>query len=93
MARFIETAYSEVLVSGGGDGRILLWKIDPARGGLITSICALEDGREEKEAKNVGWVPRVFAPVMDQLAFVASHNLTLKNYMGPLLKAIADGGA
>lgn len=55
---------------------------------------AREDGeREEKEAKNVGWVPRVFAPVMDQLAFVASHNLTLKNYMGPLLKAIADGGA
>jgi chromatin structure-remodeling complex subunit RSC9 len=55
---------------------------------------AREDGeREEKEAKNVGWVPRVFAPVRDQLAFVASHNLTLKNYMGPLLKAIADGGA
>ena len=41
----------------------------------------------------MGWVPRVFAPVRDQLAFVASHNLTLKNYMGPLLKAIADGGA
>lgn len=55
---------------------------------------AREDGeREEKEAKNVGWVPRVFAPVKDQLAFVASHNLTLKNYMGGLLKAIADGGA
>ncbi|KAH6633428.1 hypothetical protein C7974DRAFT_423771 [Boeremia exigua] len=55
---------------------------------------AREDGeREEKEAKNVGWVPRVFAPVRDQLAFVASHNLTLKNYMGGLLKAIADGGA
>lgn len=55
---------------------------------------ALVDGeREEAEAKNVGWVPRVFAPVRDQLAFVASHNLTLKNYMGGLLKAIADGGA
>lgn len=48
--------------------------------------------REEKEAKAVGWVPRVFAPVKEQLAFVASHNLTLRNYMGGLLKAIAEGG-
>ncbi|UPX15420.1 Chromatin structure-remodeling complex protein rsc9 [Ascochyta rabiei] len=55
---------------------------------------AREDGeREEQEAKSVGWVPRVFAPVREQLAFVASHNLTLKNYMGGLLKAVADGGA
>ena len=55
---------------------------------------AREDGeREEQEARNVGWVPRVFAPVKEQLAFVASHNLTLKNYMGGLLKAVADGGA
>ncbi|KAH8730682.1 hypothetical protein GQ44DRAFT_605672 [Phaeosphaeriaceae sp. PMI808] len=48
--------------------------------------------REEQEAKSTGWVPRVFAPVKDQLAFVASHNLTLRNYMGGLLKAIAEGG-
>jgi chromatin structure-remodeling complex subunit RSC9 len=48
--------------------------------------------REEQEAKSAGWVPRVFAPVKDQLAFVASHNLTLRNYMGGLLKAIAEGG-
>lgn len=48
--------------------------------------------REEQEAKNMGWVPRIFAPVKDQLAFVASHNLTLRNYMGGLLKAIAEGG-
>lgn len=48
--------------------------------------------REEQEAKSAGWVPRVFAPVKDQLAFVASHNLTLRNYMGSLLKAIAEGG-
>jgi chromatin structure-remodeling complex subunit RSC9 len=34
----------------------------------------------------------VFAPVKEQLAFVASHNLTLRNYMGGLLKAIAEGG-
>ena len=45
-----EAPSEEVLVSGGGDGRILLWKIDSARGGLITSICALEDGREEGES-------------------------------------------
>lgn len=55
---------------------------------------AREDGeREEQEQKSVGWVPRVFAPMREQLAFVASHNLTLKNYMGGLLKAVADGGA
>lgn len=48
--------------------------------------------REEQEAKSTGWVPRVFAPVKEQLAFVASHNLTLRNYMGGLLKAIAEGG-
>jgi len=48
--------------------------------------------REEQEAKSAGWVPRVFAPVKEQLAFVASHNLTLRNYMGGLLKAIAEGG-
>jgi chromatin structure-remodeling complex subunit RSC9 len=48
--------------------------------------------REEQEAKNTGWVPLVFAPVKEQLAFVASHNLTLRNYMGGLLKAVAEGG-
>ena len=45
-----EAPLEEVLVSGGGDGRILLWRIDPTRGGLITQICALEDGREEGES-------------------------------------------
>jgi di- and tripeptidase len=39
----------EVLVSGGGDGRIVLWQID-AKGGAISSICTLEDGREEGES-------------------------------------------
>ncbi|ORY13066.1 hypothetical protein BCR34DRAFT_562717 [Clohesyomyces aquaticus] len=47
--------------------------------------------KEEKEA--AGWVPRVFAPVKEQLWFVMAHNLTLKNYMGGLFKAIAAGGA
>jgi di- and tripeptidase len=45
-----EAPSEEVLVSGGGDGRILLWRINPARGGLISNICALEDGREEGES-------------------------------------------
>ncbi|KAI4642856.1 hypothetical protein J4E93_006925 [Alternaria ventricosa] len=48
--------------------------------------------KEEEEAKNAGWVPRIFAPLRDQIAFTASHNLTLRNYIGGLLKAIAEGG-
>jgi di- and tripeptidase len=40
----------EVLVSGGGDGRIIFWRIDPSRGGAISTICELEDGREEGES-------------------------------------------
>jgi chromatin structure-remodeling complex subunit RSC9 len=52
----------------------------------------INEEKEEQEAKAAGWVPRVFAPVKDQLAFVASHNLTLRNYMGGLLKAVAEGG-
>ncbi|KAF1970049.1 glutathione degradosome [Bimuria novae-zelandiae CBS 107.79] len=40
----------EVLVSGGGDGRIVLWSIDQDNGGAISSICTLEDGREEGES-------------------------------------------
>ncbi|KAF1956912.1 hypothetical protein CC80DRAFT_491777 [Byssothecium circinans] len=50
------------------------------------------DEEEEQEAAKAGWVPRVFAPVKEQLAFVMSHNLTLRNYMGALFKAIAEGG-
>ncbi|KAF2123902.1 beta-Ala-His dipeptidase [Dothidotthia symphoricarpi CBS 119687] len=45
-----EAPGEEVLVSGGGDGRILLWRIDPTRRGAISNICALEDGREEGES-------------------------------------------
>ncbi|OAK96768.1 beta-Ala-His dipeptidase [Phaeosphaeriaceae sp. SRC1lsM3a] len=45
-----EAAEEEVLVTGGGDGRILFWRIDPSRGGAISPICELEDGREEGES-------------------------------------------
>jgi di- and tripeptidase len=44
-----EEPNEEVLVSGGGDGRILLWRISPY-GGKIYNICSLEDGREEGES-------------------------------------------
>jgi di- and tripeptidase len=45
-----EAPSEEVLVSGGGDGRILLWRIDPSQRGAISSIYTLEDGREEGES-------------------------------------------
>jgi di- and tripeptidase len=45
-----ESPSEEVLVSGGGDGRILLWRIDSSSGGAVSTICALEDGREEGES-------------------------------------------
>lgn len=51
-----------------------------------------ERGIEEMEDKSRGWVPRVFAPVRDQLYYVMAHNFTLKHYMAGLLKAVSDGG-
>lgn len=48
--------------------------------------------REEQEAKSVGWVAKAFSPVKEQLAFVASHNLSLRNYMASLMRAVAEGG-
>ncbi|KAF2194159.1 glutathione degradosome [Zopfia rhizophila CBS 207.26] len=40
----------EILVSGGGDGLIRLWRKDAKRGGAITELYTLEDGREEGES-------------------------------------------
>jgi di- and tripeptidase len=45
-----EDPEEEILVSGGGDGRILLWRIDPTKGGAISTAHILEDGREEGES-------------------------------------------
>ncbi|KAF1997324.1 glutathione degradosome [Amniculicola lignicola CBS 123094] len=45
-----ESPEEEVLVSGGGDGRILAWRIDQSRGGAIAKLYELEDGREEGES-------------------------------------------
>ncbi|CAI6315606.1 unnamed protein product [Periconia digitata] len=54
---------------------------------------AESEEQERQEAAKLGWVPRVFGPVKDQLGFVMSHNLTLRNYMGALFKAVYEGGA
>ncbi|KAF2870395.1 hypothetical protein BDV95DRAFT_575718 [Massariosphaeria phaeospora] len=45
-----ESPSEEVLVSGGGDGRIILWRINPGKTGGISQIYTLEDGREEGES-------------------------------------------
>lgn len=45
-----EAPSEEILVSGGGDGRILLWRIDANSGGAISHAHTLEDGREEGES-------------------------------------------
>jgi len=44
-----EAPNDEVLVSGGGDGRIQLWNIN-SKGGAIAKIYTLDDGREEGES-------------------------------------------
>jgi len=44
-----EARSDEILVSGGGDGRIQLWKMEP-KGGAISRIYTLEDGRDEGES-------------------------------------------
>lgn len=45
-----EAPQEEVLVSGGGDGRILLWRIDRKKKGAISEYYALEHGREDGES-------------------------------------------
>ncbi|KAF2453800.1 hypothetical protein BDY21DRAFT_401297 [Lineolata rhizophorae] len=42
-------ADSEVLISGGGDGAIKVWRLDAADGGAVRELCTLEDGREAGE--------------------------------------------
>jgi len=49
------------------------------------------DGDVEMEERD-SWVRKVFAPVKDQLYFVMAHNLTLREHMVTLTKAIAAGG-
>jgi di- and tripeptidase len=45
-----EAPTEEILVSGGGDGRIMLWRIDGKSRGGITELGTLEDGRDEGES-------------------------------------------
>ncbi|KAK4958054.1 hypothetical protein LTR10_004479 [Elasticomyces elasticus] len=42
-----ESAGSEVLITGGGDGVVKLWKLDVKHGGAVEELYTLEDGREE----------------------------------------------
>lgn len=42
-----EAANEEILVTGGGDGAVKLWRLDAKRGGTPDLLCELEDGREE----------------------------------------------
>lgn len=67
-------------------------RLSDAAGELAREQARENEEKEEQEARSVGWVARVFVPVKEQLSFVTSHNLTLRNYMGGLLKAIAEGG-
>ncbi len=45
-----EAPFEEILVSGGGDGRVQFWQIDSTKGGNISCLHTLEDGREEGES-------------------------------------------
>lgn len=42
-----EAPGEDVLISGGGDGAINIWRLDKARGGAIDKLCSLYDDREE----------------------------------------------
>lgn len=42
-----ESAGSEVLITGGGDGVVKLWKLDAENGGATEELFKLDDGREE----------------------------------------------
>ena len=42
-----EALGKEVLISGGGDGNVKVWKLDEDRGGAIEELYNLDDGREE----------------------------------------------
>ncbi|KAK0941429.1 hypothetical protein LTR29_006963 [Friedmanniomyces endolithicus] len=42
-----ESAGNEVLITGGGDGVVKLWKLDAKRGGAVEELYSLDDGREE----------------------------------------------
>ncbi|KAK3075452.1 hypothetical protein LTR53_001237 [Teratosphaeriaceae sp. CCFEE 6253] len=42
-----EAAGSEVLITGGGDGVVKLWRLDADKGCAVEQLYALDDGREE----------------------------------------------
>lgn len=40
----------EIMVTGGGDGVVKFWKLDPANHGAVSELYSLDDGREEGHA-------------------------------------------
>lgn len=42
-----EHTNQEILITGGGDGVVKLWKLDPRKGGAVEELYTLDDGREE----------------------------------------------
>jgi len=42
-----EHGNQEILITGGGDGVVKVWKLDPQKGGALDELYALDDGREE----------------------------------------------
>ncbi|TKA64798.1 hypothetical protein B0A55_10111 [Friedmanniomyces simplex] len=42
-----ESAGNEVLITGGGDGVVKLWKLNARNGGAVEELYTLDDGREE----------------------------------------------
>ena len=51
-----------------------------------------ENSENEDEEGEVGWVKRLFAPVKEQLYFVMAYNLTLREYIVSVTRALATAG-
>ena len=51
-----------------------------------------EDGIVEGEEGDVGWVKRLFVPFKEQLYFVMAYNLTLREYIVSITRALATAG-
>ena len=49
-------------------------------------------GGETEDEEGVGWVKRLFAPVKEQLYFVMAYNLTLREYIVSVTRALAAAG-
>jgi chromatin structure-remodeling complex subunit RSC9 len=57
-----------------------------------TSSTGDEELEREIESEQEGWLFKAFAPVKEHLAYVMAHNLTVKEYLAPVLTAVAGVG-